>query len=433
MLASCGAGEVLLEPFRGETPRERYEEALDRAGLGGSTMVRAWHLVGRRALLDAVEIVPPVVEEVWVPPEVPAAFGYLMEAERGQRIDVRIRTDDTISQIFLEIYRVRDPGDEESELLVEWADPWERSIAYDARATGRYLLRVQPELMAGGAVEVSVTVGPSLAFPVEGRSTANVLSFFGDIRAGGSRDHHGVDIFAPRGTPVRAATDGTVYRVEVTNLGGKVVWVRDRGGRQRQYFAHLDSQMVRNGQTVRAGDVLGLVGNTGNARTTSPHLHFGVYMRPGGAVDPYPFIHDPEGEPEPLTVSREAFQETLRVRAAGTTLLAAPSRRAARLADLPAELPVRVLGGAGQWYRVQLPGGEQGYAPGDALEPIEEPLGVETIPPRLVMRTAPVEGAPRIRGIENEEVVLVLGRSGSWILARAEGSGVQGWLPLSVE
>ena len=93
-----------------------------------------------------MEIAPPLVEEVWIPPEVPAAFGYLMEAERGQRIDVRVRTDDTISQIFLEIYRVRSPGDEESELLVEWADPWERSITYDARATGRYLLRVQPEL-----------------------------------------------------------------------------------------------------------------------------------------------------------------------------------------------------------------------------------------------------------------------------------------------
>jgi hypothetical protein len=56
------------------------------------------------------------------------------------------------------------------------------------------------------------------------------------------------------------------------------------------YYAHLDEQLVREGQIVNKGDVIGLVGNTGNAEKTSPHLHFGVYVQ-GGPVDPLPFVN----------------------------------------------------------------------------------------------------------------------------------------------
>ena len=55
------------------------------------------------------------------------------------------------------------------------------------------------------------------------------------------------------------------------------------------YYAHLDSQLARSGQSVRAGDTIGLMGNTGNARTTPPHLHFGIYSS-GGAINPLPFV-----------------------------------------------------------------------------------------------------------------------------------------------
>jgi murein DD-endopeptidase MepM/ murein hydrolase activator NlpD len=58
------------------------------------------------------------------------------------------------------------------------------------------------------------------------------------------------------------------------------------------YYAHLDRQAVTPGQRVNAGDLVGWVGNTGNARTTPPHLHFGVYLAAAGAVDPLPFICD---------------------------------------------------------------------------------------------------------------------------------------------
>ena len=81
-----------------------------------------------------------------------------------------------------------------------------------------------------------------------------------------------------------AATDGWVTRVETTRVGGNVVWMQPLFGNMRVYYAHLHEQWVEPGDFVLAGEPLGAVGNTGNAITTPPHLHFGVYVRrPGRA------------------------------------------------------------------------------------------------------------------------------------------------------
>ncbi|NLG63534.1 MAG: M23 family metallopeptidase, partial [Candidatus Cloacimonetes bacterium] len=74
-------------------------------------------------------------------------------------------------------------------------------------------------------------------------------------------------------------------------IGGKVIWMRPDGEDVELYYAHLDRQDVRPGERVRAGDQIGLVGNTGNARGTSPHLHFGVYRNGGRvAINPEPWL-----------------------------------------------------------------------------------------------------------------------------------------------
>ena len=73
-------------------------------------------------------------------------------------------------------------------------------------------------------------------------------------------------------------------------LGLSYVWLYDARRGQALYYAHLDSQIVQAGVQVDVGDTLGLVGNTGNARSTSPHLHFGIYRHGEGALDPLPFI-----------------------------------------------------------------------------------------------------------------------------------------------
>jgi murein DD-endopeptidase MepM/ murein hydrolase activator NlpD len=120
-----------------------------------------------------------------------------------------------------------------------------------------------------------------------------VGSSFGSARDSGRRRHEGIDIFAPRGTPVIAAVDGWVTRQTSNRLGGKVVWLWAPARRVSLYYAHLDEHAVTPGERVTAGDIIGYVGNTGNARHTPAHLHFGVYAALAGAVDPSPFVVDP--------------------------------------------------------------------------------------------------------------------------------------------
>ena len=125
-------------------------------------------------------------------------------------------------------------------------------------------------------------------FPVAGKK-ASVGSVWGDERDGGRRRHKGIDIFAKKGTPVVAIEDGIITEREETKLGGKVLWLRPRGAWWRAYYAHLDEQLVNEGDRVVKGQVIGTVGNTGNAKTTPSHLHFGIYTL-SGAIDPLPII-----------------------------------------------------------------------------------------------------------------------------------------------
>jgi len=171
-------------------------------------------------------------------------------------------------------------------------------LVYDVDRDGDLLLRAQPVLGAEGAFRVLAQARASLAFPVAGISPRSVQSRFGDPRDAGARRHEGIDIFAPRGTSVMAAADGWVTGSTTNRLGGNVVWVWSPARGIRTYYAHLDRQAVSPGARVHAGEVIGYVGNTGNARTTAPHLHFGVYAAVGGAVDPLPFVCDaPCGSP----------------------------------------------------------------------------------------------------------------------------------------
>lgn len=131
----------------------------------------------------------------------------------------------------------------------------------------------------------------SVPVPVQGVAARRIADTWGAGRSGGRR-HEGTDIFARRGTPVTSATRGVVVRIGDGGLGGRHVWVLGPGG-ERHYYAHLDDWApgLHAYQVVRAGDVLGIVGDTGNARGTPPHLHYGIYGE-GGAANPHPRLRD---------------------------------------------------------------------------------------------------------------------------------------------
>jgi murein DD-endopeptidase MepM/ murein hydrolase activator NlpD len=103
--------------------------------------------------------------------------------------------------------------------------------------------------------------------------------------------HEGTDIFAPHGTELYAVERGVVARVGTDVLGGTKLWLTGASG-VRYYYAHLSgyAEGIIEGSVVEAGDVVGYVGNTGNARSTPPHLHFEVHPGGGMAVNPYPIL-----------------------------------------------------------------------------------------------------------------------------------------------
>ncbi len=129
-----------------------------------------------------------------------------------------------------------------------------------------------------------------LQIPVEGILLREIGDTWGASRDSG-RTHEGTDIFAERGTPVYAATRGYVIHSGVNKLGGNIVFTIGPGG-VRYYYAHLEriAEGIKPGMIVTPDTVVGFVGNTGNASSTPPHLHFGVYEN--GAENPYPLLID---------------------------------------------------------------------------------------------------------------------------------------------
>ena len=130
-----------------------------------------------------------------------------------------------------------------------------------------------------------------LPVPVDGVRPNQIADTWDGPRSGG-RKHKGVDIFAPRGTPVRSATDGLVLRAGTNRLGGQIAAVLGPG-LYVHYYAHFDRfGAFKSGDVVKKGDILGYVGDTGNAKGTPFHLHYGVYTPMRGAINPWPLLND---------------------------------------------------------------------------------------------------------------------------------------------
>ena len=131
-----------------------------------------------------------------------------------------------------------------------------------------------------------------LPVPVKGVDRDELKDTWGAARSQG-RSHEGIDILAPRGTKVYSTTDGLVADLRNNNLGGKVIWILGPAGTWH-YYAHLDDHKrgLNVGDYIKKGDLIGYVGNTGNARYTSPHLHYGLYLdgKGRGAVNPYSYL-----------------------------------------------------------------------------------------------------------------------------------------------
>ena len=162
------------------------------------------------------------------------------------------------------------------------------------------------EVLAVGALDAQLAAAPSAAqlrqllIPVQNIRPADLTDTYSDSRGGGTRLHEALDIMAPKGTSVLSSAPGTIEKLFRSKAGGNTIYVRSTDGETIYYYAHLDAyaEGLREGQRVRRGQRLGMVGSSGNASAEAPHLHFAIlqttadaeWWEPANAVNPYPLL-----------------------------------------------------------------------------------------------------------------------------------------------
>ncbi|MCR5886261.1 M23 family metallopeptidase [Hymenobacter sp. J193] len=428
LLAACGKQQTLQGIFhQPTTPHETYARRLRQAGLDGTALGRDWLTAADKALRDSLVVTLPFEETGYFRAERATAASYRYAVRAGETVRVSLAlAPGTQAHVFLDAFELH--PDRAAPTHLASADTTTLSFSYVVEDDRQHLLRVQPELLRTGRYTLRIQRTPSLSFPVQGKNDVAVGSFWGAERDQGARLHEGIDIFARRGTPVVAAAAGYITRVNETPRGGKVVWLADAAHGQHIYYAHLDRQLVQPGQQVRIGDTLGLVGNTGNARTTQPHLHFGVYRAGRGAVDPYPFVRRADAAPAAPRSLPARLGQWVRVRDKATDLRRSPAYKAGKLASLPRHTALYVLGAQAEWYRVEQPDGLVGYLPTRAVTLAAEPLRRETLPAVANLFALPQINAPQLSSLPARSTVAVLGEFAGYRLVR-ESSGGLGWLP----
>ena len=402
------------------SPHQRYADALRDSPLGETAMARDWLRAGEQAMVKPLTITLPIRESGYFPADRPTAVAYQFELARGRRFAVEV-TFETVErgQLFIDLFEVRDSGAERVASMSEGT-----SLVHDVRRDGTYLLRVQPELLRSGRYTMVQRTMASLPFPVNGLTAKAVQSEFGAERDAGRREHEGIDIFAPRLTPALAVVSG-VARPDTNTLGGNVVWLRDPFSGRSFYYAHLTRAAFEGTTRVKRGEVVGYIGNTGNARGTAPHLHFGIYER--GAIDPLPFLRADDAVPAAPADADRFLSQWVRVAAARATLRNGIDKDAESVAELSRFTFARVAAVTGSQLRIELPDGSHGYLDQSAVVDATRPMRRQTVRAGEVIRDRPLATAPAIATIGKPDAVEVLGEFNGFTLIRPT-SGLPGWV-----
>lgn len=363
---SCGfqglferAGDLIEDIVTPKTTRENFRNEISRDGFLKESFLDRWDESFAAADTQGLKVALPH-REVFVVDSTAEQSAQAIHFDLPPGRLLTIAGEGDGSYLFGELYKAGVDGRRQGRPLAEWTLE-QPTIDYETGGRTEPLLFVfQPQPGTRVSAQITLTTSAALLFPVAGKDQRAIGSFWGASRDGGRRSHKGNDVFAPRGTPLLAVTDGKIYKVGNGGLGGKTVWLHDRARNQSYYYAHLDSQYVSRGQYVQRGDTLGTVGNTGNARTTPPHLHFGVYAR--GAYDPFPLLQGDDETPSEPDYQLSFEDINLAVPQRGNHYLRElPDRKGKVLRQLENGEQVRGLGATGRFYRVVTGLGEYGY------------------------------------------------------------------------
>ena len=345
-LQSCSNFKNAKDLITKPTAREIYKRDLKI----NENLFGIWETVKEQAVAsNSANVHLPYLESGKFFPKSFSIYSYTLELQRGDLLKINIKKDSTSSLTFIEVLSRKDSVYTTLKSSQFGEDKLELEIEED----NNYKILIQPEIEANSFFRIEINRNPLYLFPVSGGKNSNAQSFWGAKRDGGKRSHEGVDIFAERGTPVVAAVNGRIASSGEKGLGGKQVWLRDTKRGLSLYYAHLDSIIPMKNYQVSAGDTLGFVGNTGNARTTSPHLHFGIYSGYSGAINPFQFIkQNPKVKVEIPNFFPENQLGIVKVKA---NLRNANSLKSSEvIKNLNAGDTIEILGKTEDWYHVKI-------------------------------------------------------------------------------
>lgn len=330
--------------------REKYHRTFEE----NDQALVVWKQEYQEALLDRILVSLPYSETGHFSPGNSSVYSYDLHLDQGEELQVEIEKTYIENSVFIDLFKK--VNDTVLEPLKN-VGPSETILREEIRTSGVYKLVIQPEIEANTPFRIDISRKGVYRFPVAATGNSAIQSYWGASRDGGRRNHEGIDIFAKRGTPVVAVTPGYITSTADKGLGGKQVWLRDQKRGNSLYYAHLDSIIAIPGMKVKPGDTLGLVGNSGNARTTPPHLHFGIYQGYRGAQDPLPYVFQTE------KVKKTEFSgnvhSTFVVSKATANLRKGPSTKARIGGRAQARDTLKLLGKSSNWYHTRL--GDQNY------------------------------------------------------------------------
>lgn len=420
LLTACSTSQRGL--FEKRTPHEKYKAGLAAAGLSATRLGTLWQAAADGSLAQPLRISIPYQETGYFEMDRPQAAGYLFSAKQGELLTINVANNPQKGfLLFTELWQVN--GNDKR--LLEGTDTTTQSIQFEVKKTGEYLVRIQPELLQGMAYTITISSGPSLAFPVNKQHNPKVISVWGDSRDANARSHEGIDILAKKYTPVIAIADGVVSNVTEGGLGGKVVFMRPQGKSYSLYYAHLDTQLVQQGQRVVTGDTLGLIGNTGNAKYTPAHLHFGIYTG-SGAVDPLPFVNT--NYPAAKAVKADTANLRRYARIKNKTLLYPDltNNSSRSLPSIAADGLVQLLAATDDYYKIQLPDNSVGFVKINTIT--TQPLRSQRIAAATPLLDRPSSDAAIKKQLAKGNNMVVLGNFENYSFV--EMDKITGWVKM---
>lgn len=419
-LSVCLALALTSCEFASVSPHERYRQNLVSEGLDRDAQL--WETSAAFALVNPLAITVPYFERRILHDKIAfhaSAFSVQLATDQQLQVDIK-PSDYTEAPVFVDIFQL--PVKRGLPDLRESKNTDAQSLTFQAARSGTYIVRIQAGYKSRGLIDVSISSPPTFPFPVEGKESSSVLSFFGDARDRGRRSHKGIDIFGARGTPILSVSNGRVSRIGDTGIGGKHVWVKD--GKYSFYYAHLDSITIARGDRVSPGVQLGTMGNTGNAKTTSPHLHFGVYKRFSGAVNPFPLVDNSGIKFSKKIATTPISPRWVSISTKTLNVRASPSTKAPVVEQLKRGDLVQVFAGAVDWLRVETSSGSHGFVARKFTEKLNRQTW--TADADYLIQSEPYANAPVFLTLSQGQTLESLGEYGQYRLVSLD-NGLRAW------